>query len=64
MFKTQLSTVIVFKGYSKEIIQRVVSQTSSDGVYQTVLYLYLGMSKKSALFIDNIKGKIKLIELI
>lgn len=63
MLKTQISSVVVFKGFSKEIIQRVVSQTSSDCVYQTVLYLYLGMSKKTALFIDNIKGKIKLIEL-
>lgn len=63
MLKTQISSVVVFKGFSKEIIQRVVSQTSSDGVYQTVLYLYLGMSKKSALFIDNIKGKINLINL-
>lgn len=63
MLKTQISSVIVFKGFSKEVIQRVISQTSSDCVYQTVLYLYLGMSKKSALFIDNIKGKINLINL-
>lgn len=63
MFKTQLSTVIVFKGYSKEIIQRVVSQTASDCVYQTILYLYLGMEKNHVLKIDNILGKINLIQI-
>ena len=62
MLKTQISNVIVFKGFSKEIIQRVVSQTSSDCVYQTVLYLYLGMSEDKVLKIDNIKGKISIIK--
>ena len=62
MLKTQIGCVIVFKGFSKEIIQRVVSQTSSDCVYQTVLYLYLGMNEDKVLKIDNIKGKISIIK--
>lgn len=62
MFKTQISCVIAFKGFSKEVIQRVVSQTASDCVYLTVLYLYLGMQNDEVLKIDNIKGKITIVK--
>ena len=59
--KTQLGCVVVFKGFSKEVFQRVIRQTSSDFSWDSAYYLYLTMEKNQCLKIDNINGKVAII---
>lgn len=61
--KTQIGCVLVFKGFSKEVFQRIFRQTASDFNWDVGFSLYTTMEDRQMLKIDNINGKIKIINM-
>ncbi|BFU26093.1 hypothetical protein EHI2019_000507000 [Entamoeba histolytica] len=61
-FKTQVATIIIFKGYSKENFSYIFRQTAANSSGTVAYYLYLGMDKKQVLKIDNLTGDVNVIK--
>ncbi|EDR24598.1 hypothetical protein EDI_175970 [Entamoeba dispar SAW760] len=61
-FKTQVATIIIFKGYSKENFNYIFRQTAANTSGFIGYYLYLGMNKDQLLKIDNLTGDISVIK--
>ena len=61
MLKTQIGCVIVFKGFSKEVFQRIFFFFSSDLPWDNAYYMYITSGEKQALKIDNISSKVNII---
>ena len=61
MLKTQISSVFVFKGFSKEQLQMITRQSSAAADFKVIYYLYLQMGDKQLLNINNINSKVELL---
>lgn len=61
MIKTQITTLFVFKGYSKEQLQHMYRQSCVDADFKAVLYMYLTLGKHELLKISNSDGKMLII---
>lgn len=61
VYKTQISCVFIFKGFSKEIFQHIFRQTSSDSTKEVGYYMYVTLTQDQILKIDNISGKMSII---
>lgn len=61
MIKTQITTLFIFKGYSKEQLQQMYRQSSSNTDFKTMFCWYSLLEKREVLKISNIDGKISII---
>ena len=62
MIKTQITTLFIFKGYSKEQLQQMYRQSCIDADFKAVSYLYLTLGPRDVLKISNIDGKMLIIK--
>lgn len=61
MIKTQITTLFIFKGYSKEQLQHMYRQSCVDADFKAVIYMYMLLQKHEVLKLSNIDGKMMLI---
>ncbi|EDR23100.1 hypothetical protein EDI_235840 [Entamoeba dispar SAW760] len=61
-FKTQVATIVIFKGYSKENFGYIFRQTAANASSNVAYYMYLSMESDQVLKIDNLTGEIKIIK--
>lgn len=61
MIKTQITTLFIFKGYSKEQLQQMYRQSCVDAEFKAVLYMYMTLGEREMLKISNIDGKMVII---
>lgn len=61
MLKTQISSVFVFKGFSKEQLQQISRQSAAAADFKVIYYLYIQMGEKQILNINNINSKVELL---
>lgn len=61
MIKTQITTLFIFKGYSKEQLQQMYRQSCIDADFKAVLYMYQTLGPRELLKISNIDGKMMVI---
>lgn len=61
MIKTQITTLFIFKGFSKEQLQHMYRQSSVDADFKAVLYMYMLLGERECLELSNIDGKMNII---
>ena len=61
MIKTQITTLFIFKGYSKEQLQYMYRQSCVDADFKAVMYMYMLLNEREVLKLSNIDGKMMLI---
>lgn len=61
MIKTQITTLFIFKGYSKEQLQHMYRQSCVDAEFKAVLYMYMTLGPQELLKISNVDGKMIII---
>ena len=62
MIKTQITTLFIFKGYSKEQLQHMYRQSCVDADFKAVQYMYMMLQEHEVLKLSNIDGKMLLIK--
>lgn len=62
MIKTQITTLFIFKGYSKEQLQHMYRQSCVDADFKAVMYMYMLLQEHELLKLSNIDGKMMLIK--
>lgn len=62
MIKTQITTLFIFKGYSKEQLQQMYRQSCVDADFKAVQYMYMMLQEHEVLKLSNIDGKMILIK--
>lgn len=62
MIKTQITTLFIFKGYSKEQLQHMYRQSCVDADFKAVMYMYMLLQDHEVLKLSNIEGKMNLIK--
>lgn len=62
MIKTQITTLFIFKGYSKEQLQHMYRQSCVDADFKAVMYMYMLLGEHEVLKLSNIDGKMMLIK--
>lgn len=61
MIKTQITTLFIFKGYSKEQLQQMYRQSCVDAEFKALLYMYMTLGERQLLKISNTDGKMLII---
>ncbi|EDR23766.1 hypothetical protein, conserved [Entamoeba dispar SAW760] len=61
-FKTQIATIIIFKGYSKENFGYIYRQTAGSATNSVAYYLYQSINQNEVLKIDNLTGDLRIIK--
>ena len=61
MIKTQITTLFIFKGYSKEQLQQMYRQSCVDADFRAVHYMYTTLGEHEVLKMSNIEGKMLVI---
>lgn len=61
MIKTQITSLFIFKGYSKEQLQQMYRQSCIDAEFKAFLYMYQLLGEREVLKVSNTDGKMLII---
>lgn len=61
MLKTQITSVFIFKGFSREQMMQISRQSSSTVEFKITFFLYGQLKNRQLLQINNVNGKIEII---
>ena len=62
MIKTQITTLFIFRGFSREQLSHMYKQSCVDADFKTVMCMYSLLGERELLKLSNIDGKMQIIK--